>query len=149
MTGQWRHLSHRKVPYGFFLALLSRCCWIWRWPMKAQSVPLSVCDPVDTCVHVGWICRSVWVPVCRCCVCVCVCVCAPGVACLQAIAKKCDPLHFLMFVAWRKTSLSEAIPGKTSRKCFFFFFFLSESCTGKWQTIRWFNAGGKQLLREW
>ena len=32
-------------------------------------------------------------------VCVCVCVCAPGVACLQAVAKKCDPLHFLMFIA--------------------------------------------------
>ena len=33
------------------------------------------------------------------CVCVCVCVRAPGVACLQAVAKKCAPLRFLIFIA--------------------------------------------------
>lgn len=36
-----------------FLALSSRCCWISPQSVVAQRVPVSVCDPVHTCVRVG------------------------------------------------------------------------------------------------
>lgn len=36
-----------------FLALSSRCCRISHQSVVAQRVPVSVCDPVHTCVRVG------------------------------------------------------------------------------------------------
>lgn len=59
VTGQWLHLSHRKVPISFsssFVQVLLDLALIREGIERPTS---SVCDPVHTCVHVGWICRSV------------------------------------------------------------------------------------------
>lgn len=76
VTGEWRHLSHPKVPYGFFNSPFVQVLSDLTLISEDAERPVSAYDPVRTCVRIGGPARPSESP------CVGVCVCGPGVTCL-------------------------------------------------------------------